>query len=125
MLFLTYSISYSATDPIENASLKKDTLSALVSYGDSWLTRQAFDMDKLNISLLLDSLYGLDDIPFETINNLYFVNKIQKKSVLEIDSFFGKTPLIVSKAPPLPNAITGTPQAMASRPTNPKLSASL
>ncbi len=80
-----YSFNYLTTDPDENSSTRKDTLSALVSYGDSWLTRQAFDMDKLNISLLLDSLYSLDNIPFETIDNLYFVNKIQKKSTLEIE----------------------------------------
>lgn len=64
----------------------KDTLSAFVSYGDNWLTRQAFDMDKLNISLLVDSLYSLDEIPFETINNLYFVREIQTKNTNEIDA---------------------------------------
>lgn len=84
-LFLNYSFNYEITDPSEGSNSGKDTLSALVSYGDSWLTRQAFDMDKLNISLLLDSLYGLDDIPFETIDNLYFVNKIQNKSIYEIE----------------------------------------
>lgn len=70
----------------------KDTLKALVSYGDTWLTRRAFDMDKLSISLVLDSLYSLDEIPFETIENLYFIREIQQKNEQEIafvlDSLF-------------------------------------
>jgi murein DD-endopeptidase MepM/ murein hydrolase activator NlpD len=70
----------------------KDTLKALVSYGDTWLTRRAFDMDKLSISLVLDSLYSLDEIPFETIENLYFIREIQLKNEQEIafvlDSLF-------------------------------------
>jgi murein DD-endopeptidase MepM/ murein hydrolase activator NlpD len=70
----------------------KDTLKALVSYGDTWLTRRAFDMDKLSIALVLDSLYSLDEIPFETIENLYFIREIQQKNELEIafvlDSLF-------------------------------------
>jgi murein DD-endopeptidase MepM/ murein hydrolase activator NlpD len=65
---------------------EKDTLSAMVSYGDNWLTRQAFNMDKLNLSLLVDSLYDLDEIPFETIDNLYFVLKIQQKEEYEINT---------------------------------------
>jgi murein DD-endopeptidase MepM/ murein hydrolase activator NlpD len=79
-------------DPEGKSNTGKDTLAALVSYGDSWLTRQAFDMDKLNISLLVDSLYSLKEIPFETIENLYFIREIQTRNTEEIglvlDSLF-------------------------------------
>lgn len=79
-----FNLSYATISPLSDTASNtietKDTLSAMVSYGDSWLTRQAFDMDKLNISLLVDSLYSLDEIPFETIANLYFVREVQYKS---------------------------------------------
>lgn len=64
----------------------KDTLSALVTYGDQWLTRKAFDADKDNMSLLLDSLYALDSIPYETINNLYFAYDLRNQNIDEIEN---------------------------------------
>lgn len=87
---LAYSSDRIFIDPTPKEG--KDTLKALVSYGDSWLTRKAFDMDKLSISLVLDSLYSLEEIPFETIDNLYFIRAIQQKNEKEIthvlDSLF-------------------------------------
>lgn len=79
LISLSFAFGNPSIDPSKKDSSGKDTLSALVSYGDSWLTRQAFDMDQLNIALLVDSLYSLDNIPFETIEDLYFVRKIQSQ----------------------------------------------
>jgi len=82
----TCNLFASIKDPEGDPSSKRDTLSAVVSYGDSWLTRQAFDMDKQNLSLLLDSLYSLEVIPFETIDYLYFASKLQKRNKWEIEN---------------------------------------
>ena len=77
--------SFQAKEIDFNQHDKRDTVSAMVSYGDAYLTRQAFDMDDRDISLLIDSLYALDDIPFETIDKLYFVYRIQNKSQARIE----------------------------------------
>ena len=85
LIFLSFSFKYHPGDPIKKPPNGKDTLSAMVTYGDLWLTRQAFDIDQLQLSLVLDSLYSLDEIPKETIKNLYFAYEIRKKNTSQIE----------------------------------------
>ena len=49
-----------------------DTLTAVVTYGDKWLTRKAFDLDEKSLALLMDSLYSLNEIPTAVVKDLYF-----------------------------------------------------
>ncbi len=85
MVFSLFSFKYHPSDPLKKSSKGKDTLSAMVTYGDNWLTRQAFDLDQQNLALIIDSLYSLNVIPAETIKNLYFAFAVRKKSDEQID----------------------------------------
>jgi len=71
---------------------KGDTLSAVVTYGDKWLTRKAFDLDETSLAFLMDSLYNLNELPTETIRDLYFFYELRSKSQRELhtvlDSLF-------------------------------------
>jgi murein DD-endopeptidase MepM/ murein hydrolase activator NlpD len=64
---------------------KGDTLSAMVTYGDKWLTRKAFDLDETSLALLMDSLYSLSELPSEVIRDLYFFYDLRSKSSRELE----------------------------------------
>ena len=62
-----------------------DTLSAVVTYGDKWLTRKAFDLDETSLAFLMDSLYNLEKLPNEIIRDLYFFYELRSKSELALN----------------------------------------
>ena len=71
---------------------EKDTIKAVVTYGDKWLTRKAFNLEETELAILVDSLFSMDMIPVETIHDLYYFYNLRKKSEEEIylvlDSLF-------------------------------------
>lgn len=78
--------------PPDSLMPKGDTLSAVVTYGDKWLTRKAFDLDETSLALLMDSLYNLSELPTDVIRDLYFFYNLRIKSQRELsivlDSLF-------------------------------------
>ena len=81
LLAIFASMTTSGRDPV-----KKDTLNAMVTYGDHWLTKKAVDLNEENLALLVDSLYSLDSIPYDQIDNIYFVYHLKSKDKYFIES---------------------------------------
>lgn len=62
-----------------------DTLAALVTYGDDWLTRQAFHLETIDLALLMDSLYSLEKAPVDVLERLALLYHMRFKSTEELD----------------------------------------
>jgi murein DD-endopeptidase MepM/ murein hydrolase activator NlpD len=92
MVFSLFAFKIQAKESLKVSEIYGDTLSAIVSYGEDWVIRQAFNRNQLQISLFVDSLYALDNIPKNTIENLYFAYQLKKHNLnyikTSVDSLF-------------------------------------
>jgi murein DD-endopeptidase MepM/ murein hydrolase activator NlpD len=84
VLYTLAGFSYGAEE-YHDLNPKGDTLTAVVTYGDKWLTRKAFDLDEKSLALLMDSLYSLNEIPTTVIKDLYFFYELRSKSNRELN----------------------------------------
>ena len=85
IVLFTVSLVGSGVEKFDDLNPKGDTITAVVTYGDKWLTRKAFDLDEKSLALLMDSLYSLNEIPKTVIKELYFFYELRSKTNRELN----------------------------------------